>query len=149
MGIFEKVGETISSTGKDVANKAKSVADFARLRHKIFMDEEKLRDLYCELGEKYFDDHSDSADEAYGFLFREIEKAQQNLDAAKEQLNVIRGVKICESCGAEADEDFEYCGRCGAKLPERVVEAEVAETCEEACEAEDIAEESDEEKMDF
>ena len=34
------------------------------------------------------------------------------------ELNGIRGYKICPKCDAEVNERFQFCGRCGARLPD-------------------------------
>ena len=34
------------------------------------------------------------------------------------ELNGIRGYKVCPKCSAEVNERFQFCGRCGARLPD-------------------------------
>jgi len=34
------------------------------------------------------------------------------------ELNEIRGYKICPKCDAEVNDKFQFCGVCGARLPD-------------------------------
>lgn len=122
MGIFEKVSETISSTSRDMANKARTVADVSKLKHQIFIEEEKIKDIYTELGKKYYKDNGSNPAEKYAPFCDEAYITKARIEKLKQQIYSIKGIKVCEKCGAEVDEEYQFCGICGAKLPEVIVE---------------------------
>jgi len=49
MDFFERVGETITAKGKDVADKAKDLAEIASLRSQISTCEEVMKKNYLEI----------------------------------------------------------------------------------------------------
>ncbi len=55
MEFFEKVGETITAKGKDVADKAKDFAEIASLRSQISTCEEVMKKNYLEIGKLYYE----------------------------------------------------------------------------------------------
>ena len=140
MGIFDKVSETFSNTGREVSNKAKSVADIARLRLLVFTEEEKLKDCYTELGRRYYKANSAEAVEEYASIFDEICAIKADIERDRQQIYAMRGVKVCEKCGTEVDAGYIYCGFCGAKLPKAV---ETPQTVDATCAVEDVEEAED------
>lgn len=118
MGIFEKVGGTITSTSKGMADKAKSISDLNKIRKQIFDEEEKVKGIYAEIGKKYFAEVGDNPDPKYSKLFADANFYNGIITNLKQQFNTMKGVKVCENCGAEVNVNFAFCGLCGAKLPE-------------------------------
>ena len=118
MGIFEKVGETISVTGKDVATKAKYAGDISKLKQQIIYEEEKITDYYTELGKKYYSDNNSNQNDKYAQLCKEIETGTARIERIKQHIYSMKGVKVCKNCGAVVNDNFLFCGVCGTKLPE-------------------------------
>ena len=56
---FGRLEETISTTGKAAAQKAKEVADSAKRHNDLRVAKRDLNDLYRQVGEKYFEEHMD------------------------------------------------------------------------------------------
>lgn len=122
MGILEKVGGTIASTGKGMADKAKtsisSMSDLSKIKRQIVVEEEKVKGIYAEIGKKYFNEVHDCPDAKYSKLFADANFYNGIIENLNQQLNVMKGVKVCENCGAEVNVNFAFCGLCGAKLPQ-------------------------------
>ena len=115
MDIFNKIGDTIRSTGKDVSQKAKDLSGIAKLKLDIKMKEDFVEKQYAQIGKKYFEDHKD--DEI--LEFEEIQIIEEAIEAIKKmQLQILdlKGGKECPNCGAFSDEKAEFCSNCGEHL---------------------------------
>ena len=55
MDFFEKVGDTITSKGKEVTGKAKDLAEIANLKSQISTCEDVIRKNYIEIGRLYYE----------------------------------------------------------------------------------------------
>ena len=71
---FGRLEETISTTGKAAAQKAKEVA------------KRDLNDLYRQVGEKYFEEHMDYPQAEYIDLFNLIEKLRGDIEILKQEI---------------------------------------------------------------
>lgn len=58
MDFFEKLGETITERGKEAADKAKDLAEIARLKSQISTCEEVIRKNYMEIGRLYYEKYA-------------------------------------------------------------------------------------------
>ena len=70
---FGRLEETIQTTGKAAAQKAKEVAD--------------SNDLYRQVGEKYFEEHMDYPQAEYIDLFNLIEKLRGDIEILKQEID--------------------------------------------------------------
>lgn len=137
--MFEKIVETINNTSKTVGEKTKQGSDIVKANLKISSEERALTDLYTEIGKLYFENNKDNpCCETMAELFEKVCEKNTSIETLKHQIRVIKGVVVCENCGAEIGLENDYCGKCGAKLvkPEPVEEPE-AEAEEENVDHED------------
>ena len=51
-------------------------------------------------------------------LCEDIDTRRRRIKKMRFELNSIRGYKICPKCDAEVNEKFQFCGVCGARLPD-------------------------------
>lgn len=132
--MFENIGKKISETGKAVGDRTKQVAEAAKLSYKVNEELRAVGELYAELGKAYFDAEGANADGPFFDKCREIAEKLKSAECLKAELNALKGVCICQECGAEIPIENDFCGKCGAKLvkPEP---PKPAEDEEEACEA--------------
>lgn len=142
MDFFEKMGETISTRGKEAAQKAKGVADLAKLNAQLGQLEGKIKTYYQIIGEKVYQKEKDQEHSGLEAEFDLINDALAEIGRIKKQISEIKGAKVCPECKAEVDVAFLFCPHCGAKFEEEAAPAEdVCEACgeeaaaEEACEA--------------
>ena len=59
MGFFDKVGDVLSNTGREISASAKNVADTSNLNSQIRAQQTLIQSLYKELGEKYYEESKD------------------------------------------------------------------------------------------
>ncbi len=124
MDIFNKIGETITSTGKDIAKKAKDIVDVNTVKANISEQKKMIRKSYERIGEAYYKEHVDMGEHAYEIEFEIIGEASAKLKELYEQLNTLRKVCVCPACGATLPDDSEFCNKCGIKLQKKVVDVE-------------------------
>ncbi len=112
MMTFDNLKDKLSSTGKDVSDKAKETASLAKVRAQIAAEENKLKGLYTDLGKAYYENPEDEGIAAYRDSI-DAEKAVI-LSYQREEAS-MRGLKTCPVCGAVMAKDVVYCSKCGAK----------------------------------
>lgn len=137
MAFFEKFGETISTKGKEAAQKAKDMADIARLKTQIGQLEGKVKTWYQVIGEKVYQENKGQAYSDMEVEFTTITEAFAQIAELRAQIAAIQGLRTCPACKEDVDVNALFCPKCGEKLEEpwEIVEdapVEEAETPEEA-----------------
>ncbi|GGH12059.1 zinc ribbon domain-containing protein [Paenibacillus segetis] len=122
MAFFDKLGEKITSTSKDVAKKTKDLTEIAKINMQIGSEEDKLKSKYLEIGKLYYELFNEAPGEQFTNLCEEITASINQIDSSKRQILSIKGVKICTNCGAEVLQDAAFCGSCGVKVEEEIPE---------------------------
>lgn len=113
MGVFDDIGKTFSKAGE----KTKQMTDIARINSLINDEEKKLTNIYTQIGKTYVeknpsicqDDLTDYVDTAFDISKRIAEY--------KLQIQAIKGVVTCPSCGMEVSEGTKFCPSCGTPIP--------------------------------
>lgn len=123
MDFFNKLGNKISTGANVVANKTKDLAGSAKINMQISQDEGKINSLYTEIGKIYFTKNSSNPSEEFSAAVNEILTIQARIAESKQQLQQIKGTKICEKCGAEIPANVGFCSLCGTKVTEEPVAA--------------------------
>lgn len=139
MAFFEKVGETISTKGKEAAQKAKEVTDLARLNTQVGQLEGKIKTYYQIIGEKVYQNEKDQDHCGLEAEFDLINDAFAEIGKLKKQISDIKGTKECAECGREVANEYSFCPYCGAQFEESAEDVEVV-PAEEAA-ADDVVEE--------
>ena len=132
---LEKLGDQISSKGKEVVGKAKEVAEAAKLNGKVTSEESKLNNTYASFGKTFFESHAEAPDESYEKDFQAVKDSKATLEKLKYDLQKIKGVRPCSNCGADVPLTAAFCSACGARndiiepvQPEEEKEPESANT---------------------
>ena len=115
MGIADVVG-SIGSTATGVADKAKSISEVGNLKRKIAYEEERIVEIFADIGKSLYENRNQDLS-AFAPLCDDMDVRKRRIKRMRLEMNEIRGVKLCETCGTEVDEKYQYCGVCGAKLP--------------------------------
>jgi len=123
MAFFDELGKTISNTGKNVAKKAKDLAEVTSLNSQVSSDEEIINAGYRAIGKEYFAAHNGDESDPYAGQFKKILDAQAHIETLKSQIEQIKGTRTCPKCGADVTLGVLFCPSCGNKLEGK--EAEV------------------------
>lgn len=109
MDLFEKMKSVGSSLTEGVLD-AKKTFD---TKQDIYMAEKKLKELYCAIGKKYYEEHKESCGGEYAELFSACGSTVEEIGNLKSGLNNEEGVKKCGSCGCILKEGQKFCTNCG------------------------------------
>lgn len=151
MGFFDNLGEKLANTSKDVAAKAKEVADVTKMKMDISSQESRLKTAYGEIGKLFCENAPEELAPEYVPFMQTVTEAKTEIERLKLEIQKLKGTASCEACGAEVAADARFCPVCGAKVekPVEVVEEDGEEdivdvepiVVEEPAEAEEPEEE--------
>lgn len=153
MGLFEKIKNNITETGKFASEKAKIAKEIFVTREQIRAKKKEIRTLTYKIGQTYLDLHSEDYEEDFGAYIRGIEEAKAEMEAKEgELIRLKEQVKPADIDDDELadfldEEDFPE-GKITDDVEEaaEAVEEEVKETAESAFNlAEDAAQAAAEE----
>ena len=86
--------------------------------------EGKLRDLNAQkirltrqIGERFIEENlgHDMSNTVYQDLFLQLDNTEKDIELTMKQQLASRGLRKCESCGAELPINSAFCNKCGAK----------------------------------
>lgn len=92
MDFFEKIGDTITSKGKEVSGKAKDLAEIANLRGQIGTCEEVIRKNYIEIGRLYYEKEGLEPGAEYEAFCRAISNARTGIEDLEEKIRRVKGI---------------------------------------------------------
>lgn len=147
MAFFDDLGKKITQAGQSAVQKTKEVADIARLNSAIYDEEKRIDSNYLEIGKLYVAMRDAEQEADFDRLVAAIHESEGKIRDLKHQIKDIKGVGVCEKCGAEVPANAAFCSACGAPMP---AEAPVTEAAEENGPEEVVeasAEESDPEEL--
>ena len=113
MGIFDK----ISDAQRNVQEKTKNMSEASNLKRKILYEEERIGEVFQDIGKRYYKNPNEDP-ASLKVLCDDIDTRRRRIKKMRYELNQIRGYKECPKCGAEVNDRFQFCGRCGARLPD-------------------------------
>lgn len=115
MSVLNKIGNAVSDANRNINAKTKSMSDASNLKRKILYEEERIVEIFTEIGKIYYKT-PENVDELK-MLTDDIDTRKRRIKKMRFELQTKKGFKICPNCQAEVQEKFMFCGVCGAKLP--------------------------------
>ena len=116
MAFLNEMTEKISKAGQGVAQSTKNLAATAKLNASIAEEEKNIKACYTKIGEAYYLANNENPDEDMQEWVVSITESLEKISAYKEQLQKIKGIGVCPSCGEEVPADSAFCAHCGAKI---------------------------------
>lgn len=117
MSFFDDLGKKLSQAGQSAAQKTKEIAETARLNSQISDEEKKINDFYLQIGKIYVSLHDENHEADFDELIRGLHESEDKVKECRQQIKDIKGVVVCEKCGAEVSSGSAFCNTCGAPLP--------------------------------
>ncbi len=117
--------ENMSRLAQNAMMKSKEMAETTRLNVELSNTEQKIREIYCQLGE-YLMQHREllpMADETVQSLHASLLESQEKLEKVKQTLLDIKNTNICPGCGAEVSRSSKFCDRCGTAIDRSSLES--------------------------
>lgn len=90
MDFFEKVGETVYNTGKNLSDKAKEMAAIAELKNQINTQNTVIKKNYSLIGKTYYANNALAPEPEYMEMIQQIREAQKKIDELQEQIECIK-----------------------------------------------------------
>ena len=116
--------ESVGRFAQNAVSKSKEMAEITRLNMEISNQEQRLRELYGQLGQ-YLVENADlvPADRQDAqALLQEVAQVKAGIEASKATLLEVRNVNICPGCGAEVSRSSKFCPSCGTQMDRSVME---------------------------
>lgn len=116
MAFFDKAANAVENVGKNVSKAAKDNVEIMRYSSAIEACESRMNELYRELGKRYYYAEEEITREAFIDLFEEIQSKQNEINALKNKIQILKGVEYCKKCGAELKKGTRFCQMCGTAV---------------------------------
>ncbi len=125
MSFIEDIGKKVTQAGNDTTQAAKRLSELNRLNAELKAYEKKINSLYTEIGKSYFENCSEEYPiSVLGALTDELRQNKEAVENINAKIAQVKGVTICDKCGAEIPVDAVFCPVCGQK--KELKEAETA-----------------------
>lgn len=118
MSLFEGLSKVISETGATAVSKTKELARIAQLNGAISDEEKIITAAYAEIGRRYMENLAGERLDLFGDQVERVREAQGRIEALRRELQEVKGLGKCPSCGAPVEAGKAFCGNCGARLPQ-------------------------------
>lgn len=117
MSFLENITKKVGDAAQLAAKKSGELVEITKINLSIGNEEDKIRDLYIEIGKKVFDNYSSNNEfpEEYKELCISIEERKKTIQELKAKILELRNVRLCISCNNEIDNGSTFCPNCGAK----------------------------------
>lgn len=123
MAFFDELGKKISDASQGVVQKTKDTAESLRLSGAISDEEKKIKGLFADLGEAFFNAHADDCEEQpLKDIVGQIADSKQKIADLEEQVKRLKGVVKCPYCGGEINYGSTFCNFCGKNVESYVPE---------------------------
>lgn len=113
MAFFDKIGETLAAKGKDVADKAREMAEVNRLNGQINSQKSMAEKIYTEIGRMVCENRENWRNMDVSEPLERLDSIQTEIVRLQEEILRVKGVCRCGSCGAEIDGNVTFCPKCG------------------------------------
>ena len=113
MAFFDNIGKQISNVTQNVAQQTKNLADTAQLNSAISEKQNKIQQLYLQLGQIYYELHK-ADPSAQGFdAIQQVSALFDEIDQCRQKIAQIRGDRTCPRCGKTSPASAQFCSSCG------------------------------------
>ena len=138
---FSKVtkdfGNKAQEMTKDIKGKLEEQQAIARLKAQKAEAENQIRNTYTAIGEMYYQQHKDDAENSMESQFQLIAQAEERIAQYEQQLKAIKNENICPNCGAAISKEALFCPNCGTKVEKPQPEPQEEEPAEETADTEE------------
>lgn len=117
MAFLDNLNDKLSQLGNGAARKTKSVMDSTRINTAIREEENRRKDLFCQIGEYYYSRNDGKAEGQLAEWFQAVDVSSRQIKMYQDQLTRLKGVIICPNCHSEIPANSAFCVNCGTRLP--------------------------------
>lgn len=91
MAFFDDLGKKLSQTGAEAADKAKEVAQVAKLKSQISDEERNIKQQYIQLGKAFYEANPDCVESPYAEAISSIKASQEKIASLEQDIAVAKG----------------------------------------------------------
>ncbi|MDE7000083.1 MAG: hypothetical protein K2P73_07280 [Lachnospiraceae bacterium] len=117
MALLSRFGSTISNKSKDVARKAKELAEISNLNSQISTQEEIIDKLCLEIGKVVYNKRETFPDDELTEKYTAVTNAYAEIARLNSAIITAKGAKQCPGCGIEVALENTFCPSCGTAVP--------------------------------
>lgn len=118
MAFLESLGSKVSEAGNKIAETARNNSQISQLQNAVAQYQLQMDDAFKMLGSLTYNKIKDpeSPEPDYQQYVAEIDRLNEQMNQAINNLDAVRGVTRCPNCGAEVPFGSTFCGHCGIKI---------------------------------
>lgn len=116
MAFLDNMDKKLSQFGQGALKKTKDVSESVRLSGAIREEENKQVEIYKQIGEYFYQNYAEQADEQLKVLCDAVAKSKETVLQYKEQIKVLKGITYCTNCNAEIPMNSMFCNNCGTRV---------------------------------
>lgn len=90
MAFFEQLEDTISTVGREVTDKARTLAEIAGLKGQISTCEDIIKKNYLEIGKMYYEEYSDVPEAPFEKQCKAIADAQRGIRELQDKIDMLK-----------------------------------------------------------
>lgn len=114
MSFFDDLTKMVQNFGEVAAQKTHQISGVAKLTAQAAEEERKLNNIYSQIGKLYVGGETDALND----LVSAAHEGEEKIAALRKEINVLKNIRVCASCGAEISPTAVFCSHCGAAQPQ-------------------------------
>lgn len=118
--MLENFGMKIRNVGKS----AQKMTESFNINTQIEDKNKELKECYRQLGEMFYKQNKESVPDQYRGIFDKIEYLNQSVEQLHNQLQQVKGIRMCPQCGGMVEVNSNFCMKCGYSMPFKPLQAE-------------------------
>lgn len=121
MSFLDNVINTTKNVAATAGKKTDETIRVSKLKVKVTQLNSDIKNKNEKLGALVYEmaKSGEKDTEAFDAIIAELDAANEELADIEKQLDDVKGVVTCPSCGAKTDNENAFCPKCGGKLPEK------------------------------
>lgn len=128
MSFLDNLSKSITDASQATIKKGKDIADGAKLNSQVSDYEKQIDEIYKQIGKKYVEQFAESPADGFKDMIDEIASLKDSMESLRSQIDTLKGLARCQSCGTQVPAESMFCPSCGTKIiKEQKVEATEAD----------------------
>jgi len=116
MPLFDEIGKRIAQTSQSAAQKAKDLAETAKLNGMISEEQKSINNAFQQIGKAYYETYGGVSDPLFVRLVGGINDSKAKIATYSDQIKQIKGIVNCQKCGGDVPYSAPFCSSCGSPM---------------------------------
>ena len=116
MSFWDDLGKNITETSNKATTVVKEKAEYLKLTNAISAQRNREKELYQEIGKKYFEMCGDAPQPEFEELFSNVKGIKRDIKRLNNELSQYKKTTTCPACGQSIIKDSAFCNKCGEKI---------------------------------